>query len=334
MAFYTVEKKDIPALLDSLMKDWTLIAPVKKGRMTSFEQVLSPQEVILSARNTDLSPKGSFFPQKEVIFSYEGNEVKNEESAVKKRILFCVRPCDVKSFGLLDNVFCESEFTDNYYKQRRNNTIVFAMACNEPGRTCFCTSFGLGPFSKENADVFLIDLGERFLLESVTEKGDEILGRQDLPGASRKDIDRAGELEREARDAIRDKLNISGLKDKLSGSFDNPVWEEIHLRCVGCGACTFFCPTCHCFDIVDEGDAEKGERIRIWDSCMFPLFTLHASGHQPRETGKERMRQRIMHKFNYFPEKFGEAACVGCGRCIVNCPVNLDIREVVHRLHK
>lgn len=331
MAFYTVERKNIPTLLDSLMKDFTLIAPVKKGMVTSFEQVSSPEEVILAAKNTDLSPKGSIFPQKEVIFSYEGGQVK-EEKAATKRILFCIRPCDAKSFGLLDRVFCEGEFMDTYYKQRRSNTTVFVMACNEPSPTCFCTSFGLGPFSREDADVFLIYLGEGFLLESVTEKGDDILSRQDLPKAVQKDINRVGELEREATDTIGDKLNVSGLRDRLSKSFDNPVWEEIHLRCVGCGVCTFFCPTCHCFDIVDEGDAEKGERIRIWDSCMFPLFTLHASGHQPRKTDKERMRQRIMHKFNYFPEKFGQPSCVGCGRCVINCPVNLDIREVIQSI--
>ncbi|MBU1931985.1 4Fe-4S dicluster domain-containing protein [Patescibacteria group bacterium] len=331
MAFYTVEKRNIPTLLDNLMKDFTLIAPVKKGKATSFEQVSSPEEVMLTTKNTDLSPKGSFFPQNEVMFSYKGGEVQKEGQETKM-ILFGVRPCDAKGFTLLDRVFIEGDFEDSYYKDRRKNSCMFGVSCNQPQATCFCASFDAGPFSKEGMDVSLVDLGESFLLESVTEKGDEILSRQGLPGASRKDIDRAGELEKKAKDTIRNRLNISGLKDKLYGSFDNPVWEELHQRCVGCGICTFFCPTCHCFDIVDEGDAEKGERIRIWDSCMFPLFTLHASGHQPRKTGKERMRQRIMHKFNYFPEKFGEAACVGCGRCIVNCPVNLDIREVIQEL--
>ena len=331
MAFYTVEKKDIPTLLGNLVREFTLIAPVKRDNLTSFEQVLSPEEVILTAKNTDLSPKGSLFPQNQAIFSYEGGEVK-KEGAATKRILFCVRPCDAKSFGLLDRVFCEGEFTDTYYKQRRNNTIVFAMACNEPGLTCFCTSFGLGPFSKEDADVFIVDLGRVFLAQSITEQGEAILFKQGLSKASDEDVSKIDGLRQKAESAISSGLDISNLRDRLSNSFEDPIWEELHQRCVGCGICTFFCPTCHCFDIVDEGDAEKGERIRIWDSCMFPLFTLHASGHQPRETGRERMRQRIMHKFNYFPEKFGEAACVGCGRCIINCPVNLDIREIIGKI--
>jgi ferredoxin len=38
-----------------------------------------------------------------------------------------------------------------------------------------------------------------------------------------------------------------------------------------------------------------------------------------------------MHKFNYFVDVFGEIACVGCGRCIRSCPVNLDIRDIIKR---
>jgi len=41
------------------------------------------------------------------------------------------------------------------------------------------------------------------------------------------------------------------------------------------------------------------------------------------------MRQRVLHKFNYFQKDFGTPACVGCGRCVQECPVNLDIREIV-----
>ena len=133
----------------------------------------------------------------------------------------------------------------------------------------------------------------------------------------------------EARRSIRSSLNIAQIKKALDRDFDNPLWETIHEKCLGCGVCTFLCPTCHCFDILDEGDSTQGERIRIWDSCMFPLFTLHASGANPRPGGKERMRQRVMHKFSYFLDNHEQPSCTGCGRCIRFCPVNLDIREVL-----
>jgi sulfhydrogenase subunit beta (sulfur reductase) len=65
---------------------------------------------------------------------------------------------------------------------------------------------------------------------------------------------------------------------------------------------------------------------------MFTAFTREASGHNPRSKPGERMRQRVMHKFSYAPENFNEIFCVGCGRCIVNCPSNIDIRETVSRI--
>jgi ferredoxin len=135
-----------------------------------------------------------------------------------------------------------------------------------------------------------------------------------------------------AMGAVRSKARTEGLPEKLTHLFDHPVWERIHETCIGCGTCTYLCPTCHCFDISDEKFGSDQARVRLWDSCMYTLFTLHASGHNPRPTGKERMRQRVMHKFNYTVKNWGDIFCVGCGRCVRDCPVNLDIREVVNEL--
>ena len=77
----------------------------------------------------------------------------------------------------------------------------------------------------------------------------------------------------------------------------------------------------------DETTAKKGRRIRIWDSCMFPEYTLHASGHNPRPTRAERLKNRIYHKFKFNIDNFGVASCVGCGRCIALCPANVDLIE-------
>jgi len=330
MAFYTIEKKNIKTLLGDLLKEFTLIAPIKKKEITSFEVVQDPEEVTFTLRNTDRPPKGSLFPQNEVFFSYKEGQIE-EEKIEGRSLLFGVRPCDAKSFVLLDRVFEEGDFEDTYYKERRKRTTIFGLSCNEPQDCCFCTSFDTGPFSKEGMDVFMVDLGEMLLLESITEEGEKIICKQRLDEASSEDVKRIDELKERAPSRIQDGFNHSILNERLSVSFDDPIWAELHLRCMGCGVCTFFCPTCHCFDVVDEGGESCGRRIRIWDSCQFALFTLHASGHQPRETTKERFRQRIMHKFNYFTERFKEPACVGCGRCVLNCPVNLDMKEVLKR---
>jgi Fe-S oxidoreductase len=41
-----------------------------------------------------------------------------------------------------------------------------------------------------------------------------------------------------------------------------------------------------------------------------------------------------MHKFAYLPENVGLYGCVGCGRCIQSCPVQLDIRQVLQRVQR
>ena len=54
----------------------------------------------------------------------------------------------------------------------------------------------------------------------------------------------------------------------------------------------------------------------------------------PRHYKWERVRQKVHHKFEYFPLNFGVIACVGCGRCIRQCPVNWDITEVLNDITK
>jgi len=122
-------------------------------------------------------------------------------------------------------------------------------------------------------------------------------------------------------------FDAKALEQKLAGKFENPVWLEQSLRCLGCGACAFVCPTCVCFDIQDEADTRGGQRLRAWDSCGLRLFTLHASGHNPRSKQSQRWRQRIYHKFAYYPDRWGTLGCVGCGKCSRACPVDMNLKE-------
>ena len=207
------------------------------------------------------------------------------------------------------------------------------MACSDPYATCFCTDLDGGPSSAEGSDLFLSDLGSRYLVETVTERGKALLeGMSFLEAATASDLSQREQRAIEVRERIRQQITTEGLKEKLDELFDGPVWDSVYETCLGCGTCTYSCPTCHCFDIVDEADGDKGRRLRIWDSCQYPLFTHHTSGHNPRPFGKARFRQRVMHKFHYLVENQGIIGCVGCGRCIRNCPVSHDIREVLNRI--
>ena len=118
--------------------------------------------------------------------------------------------------------------------------------------------------------------------------------------------------------------------------FDSPFWDDESMSCIRCGICTYLCPTCHCFDINDEVISSyplKGKRVRTWDNCQFPDFTMHSSGHNPRPDKASRLRQRILHKYNYFVEKYGHYQCTGCGRCVSKCPVGIDIIEVLNKVN-
>jgi len=325
-----IEKSKLPILVGELAKEYEVFAPVKKKSIVSFERLSSGNEAYLGFRNTKKSPKEVFFPQTETLFTYKASkkDVELAESPTVKgeRVVLAVRPCDARSFVLLDKFLSSGEHEDVYYLEKRKNTAIVGLACNHPLSTCFCTSLGGSPFGKEGMDLLLQDINDKYLIETVTERGEKLIEKFPwLKDAEKPDIEKAKKLSEDAETAMRSKVSVDGVSEKLDEMFDDPFWDQICQKCLNCGVCTFLCPTCCCFDILDE----EGKRVRIWDSCQFSCFTLQGSGHNPRPSGKERMRQRIMHKFNYFVKNYGENFCVGCGRCVQECPVNLDIREVV-----
>jgi sulfhydrogenase subunit beta (sulfur reductase) len=329
-----IAKSVVADFLHELIGTGQVFAPAFQDDILCLEPVNSVDQIVLEFSNTRQAPKELFFPRSEVLFTYRDGQVVPVELPEETRVVFAMRPCDARSAVLLDNVFAADDgdgasAEDPYYMNRRGNTVLMGLACNQPASTCFCTSVGGGPFSTEGLDLLWTDLGDRYLVEAITEQGEALIAHSPyMREAGSEDLDRKAELAERAESAVSGP-DVEGVKEKLDGMYDSPFWETVHIKCLGCGACTYLCPTCHCFDIVDEGDRRQGQRVRNWDTCQFALFTLHASGHNPRTSGKERMRQRIMHKFNYFVENFDAIACVGCGRCVRECPVNLDIRAVL-----
>lgn len=330
-----VAKKDIPSFLDSLKQNYKVYAPVKQDDYVVFKTILDGSEVVLDYANSKIPPKGIMFPQSEKLFTFkiDGKDTKLEETVENgKNLVFGIRPCDTKSISLLDNVFNNDQYRDPYYFAKRENTVLVGIGCNTPETTCFCTSLNGGPFDTNSLDLLLIDLGDKYLVEVVTDKGKDLLATAAYSEATDADKDAASKAKEAA--TLSSRVAMDNLKQTLDKNFEDEIWNTIHEKCIGCGTCTYVCPTCHCFDIVVDAKDNQGANVRNWDSCMFPLFTMHGSGHNPRPSGKERFRNRIMHKFKYFIDRFDATACVGCGRCIKDCPVNVDIRMVLAEIQE
>lgn len=310
-----------------------LVAPVEDRMGAAFAEVTDPAAVRLDLGNTHLSPKGTVFPQSEVLCFFEGDEAHEERPPSGETVLFGVRPCDARALVLLDKVFAWEPERDPYYFARRESLTVVALACAAPLPSCFCTSVGGSPAGEEGADVLAFDLGKRLLLRALTERGQKLLQSASklTKKAAEKDAAAAKAAAEKAAEGM-ERLAVPEDIEALKASFDSEIWRELASRCLSCGVCAYSCPTCHCFDITDEVRKGRGRRLRTWDTCAFPLFTLHGSGHNPRDQKEARPRQRVLHKFLYCRENFGEAFCVGCGRCAVNCPAGLDLRQVLHSL--
>ena len=326
----------IRPLLAELQKSRRLIAPVEVDGVVLFKEVDGAGEVLLDYQNSVVPPKDWFFAQSEDLFYFENrmDELRIEEAEREddQFLLFGIRPCDARSILLLDHVFCgqegEDTYSDDYYRARRENTILVGLSCQQPLSSCFCTAFDGSPASREGCDLLLTELeGENYLVEAVTERGSQLLE------AHASFFSPADEVDREAlEEELKSRLvmdQLSGVYDQLPALYESDYWDKIAARCLGCGVCTYVCPTCHCFDIFDESKGQGGRRIRTWDSCMYANFTRMTSGENPRPSQKERVRQRFFHKLRYFEERYQDPLCVGCGRCIEKCPVNIDISQII-----
>ncbi len=330
-------KNEFNDWLNELRKSFEVYGPVTQGDQTNFAPLNEGTEPDFTIQNTRLSPKGLVQPPSERMFRFsldpenpEANILKEEPKKETNRLLAGLRPCDARAFELVRINFITNQYEDPFWKQGRDRLILMGLGCNQPCSTCFCTSVGGNPFDTAGMDLLMTDLGDRFLIQSCNEKGEGLLKNSQGKGATEKEQKQAAQIKTQAEEMISFKVSTDRLKDQpLLDLFNAPFWEEVQFACINCGTCTYLCPTCWCFDIQDEVQGTEGVRMRNWDSCMYPLFTLHGSGHNPRGEKVQRVRQRFMHKFKYYVDKYGNGvACVGCGRCVQFCPVNIDIRRV------
>jgi len=337
---YQIPFADLGKVLGAISADQKVYLPVDTENGQAVFREYEAGMMMSRKLNTTRSAKDFFFPQIQPLakFRREGKKIEIIDTRTESEdfVIFGARACDVRSFTVLDNVFLADPVDTNYATRREHATVV-TLACGRPGETCFCGTFGIDAASPSDGDVRAWIVGEQFVMEPRTEKGEKLLEK--VSGIMESGSSDEVEKEVERIRGILAKLPLAGLtakdnREKELEVFNSPKWDELSSHCLGCGACTFVCPTCQCFDINDFDSGHGIERYRCWDSCMYNDFTMMAAG-TPRKTQKERFRQRFMHKLVYYPIKNdGMMSCVGCGRCLRKCPIGMNIVKVMKTLEE
>ena len=332
-----INKKDMGGLLKEWSQEFTVFVPSKESGVATMSKWDGKDTGFIDwYRNTVKPAKANFFPPMEEMFSFqkdrEGYHIELPASDEHKQLIFGIRPCDARSLAILDMTFTES-YQDPYYLPKRNNAVLIGLGCLRPYDSCFCTSLGISPGESTDVDLMLTDIGDQFLVEEITQKGKELIARaSQAEKATEADEARANEVKEAAYRKVTRRIDTEGIKDKLLAAFENQdYWEKVAAKCLSCGICTLLCPTCYCFDINDELVKRQGARFRSWDSCAFPIYTKMPM-ENPREEKWRRVRQKVCHKFEFYPMSFSTIACTGCGRCIRLCPVNWDITLTLDKL--
>ncbi|CAH2032206.1 4Fe-4S dicluster domain-containing protein [Trichlorobacter ammonificans] len=327
-----ISAHNLNTFLNTLIAAGTrVVAPRLNAGTVLYEPLQNAAELVLD-QLPRRSGKEAFFPLCEDIMSYrkEGQQVTLQTvdpALFPETVLFGVRPCDAAAVPVLDAVF-SWDYQDEFFLERRRKTTVIGLACTSADDACFCTAVGLSPAATAGSDLFLTPMsGGGYRCAACTEKGEALLQQHRGLFSPSSDHEPLPLAEPQV-----ERIDLARVKAWLDTHFEDPAWDGIATRCVGCGLCAFVCPACHCFDIVDEGTEKAGKRRKNWDACGFWKFTHHASGHNPRDQQPKRYRNRIMHKFKYYDDKFGQTLCTGCGRCIRLCPVGIDIAAIVDEI--
>lgn len=339
----SIAKDKIDSLFELIGSKQPLYLPVDnnsgKADFAKWQKGTKLSEKLKTTR----SAKDFFFPKTEHLVSYEmnGKEVKivDPRKDVGDFVIFGVRACDARGFTAIDNVYLNMNPVDSYYKNRREHGTVIVLACNEPAKTCFCSTFGIdASLAKPAGDVSCWLADGKYYFEANTDKGKAFVenAKSALEDADTSAVEACRKNIAEKVEKLPfAHLDLSKFQGKdMLKIFNSKIWDKVSEPCVGCGTCTYVCPTCMCFDVRDFATSNGVRQIRCWDSCMYNDFTQMAA-ENPRHTQKERSRQRFMHKLMYYPMAHdGMFSCVGCGRCVENCPVNMNIVKVIKAVNE
>jgi len=327
---HILEKENFPEFVNALKAEGEVIAPTSNGLYLPVEDA---SEIDFSKIPLDC-PKNYVFPITETVLEVEGNKIKPTVES-KKRVLFGIRPCDIAAFRCLKIFFedyaKENKIQDPYVLSKMDKLTIVAYNCHEPKEHCFCAAMGTGPVAESGFDLALTDLGDVYLVEPGNAKGEEIIQKLSLPPASFEDMERKEEVKAQCIEKMNVKFNVQGIEKIIRQKVD-AVAEKYGKKCIICGGCNFFCPTCSCFNMSDTVEGNVVKREKFWDSCLLRGFTWLAGVGFERDPIASRMKQRLMHKLSYTKEHYDMYSCTGCGRCSQVCPSFIFMEDMIKEI--
>jgi len=348
-----ISRANLPSLLSDLQEAYSVILPVRKGESRFYEPLTSFQADRQTGKEEPQSPSENNYvigevrasePLKAFFFQPKQRVAENYQDATPARAgkplcIVGVKACDLKGFKVLDTVFIGPDYEDPFYKKAREENLIISADCTSVLDVCFCLSLDLNPYPQDNFDINLSDIGEGYVVQPGSDKGERLLERFSdyFREASSAQIKTRDQQRASVTEQVRKNIQANGVpvQDRLAGvvreNYEHPLWKEEAETCVECGACNTICPTCHCFLLLDQLDNRDLVRYRLWDSCLIKDFAEVAGGANPRPQLWMRLRNRFEKKFDFFPKVNNMYACTGCGRCILACPGKIDIRNVLKR---
>lgn len=331
MNYIKLPRENLDAFVENLNGYGKIFGPVKNDKSYSFQEIRRSSEMSLNHVRTMIPPKKFFLMLEERMFTYDetsGNYTETLEEG--NLVVFGIHPCDIYALKLMDKIHMD-EAPDKYYLARRERAVLIGHSCH-PDEYCFCQSLGTN-YAANGFDLFLHELEDGYFIRIGSDKGNAIAGDSSalLKNVERSDIEEFRKVERRRETEFTLKLDVNGLQDMLSLAYQGDLWKEYADKCFGCGSCNLVCPTCRCYNVVDNLnlDLRSGERIRSLDSCMLRRHGLVAGGLNFRPTRVEKLRNRFNCKGSLREDMLN---CVGCGRCTVYCPSKIDYVEVLRKV--
>ena len=335
MKIVKLKKENLFAFLESISHESELWAPVKKSEgHYSFKMIEAYDSIDLLYTRTILPPKKLLLPPSFRMFEASKKKFQEDFSHVSKKTLFGIHPCDIHGLLILEQ-FSNQAYDDPYFLEARKNLTIIGHSC-WPDEYCLCLSTHTH-IVEEGYDLFFTDLEKNYLVWIGSSRGDDLIRmKPDLvdKNVTDKDIQRFMDWREERNEAFQSKIHFEAMPDMMELKIEDPLWAELGEVCLACGSCSSVCPTCTCYNVKDKPalGKESSDIIRCWDACTLENYSAVAGGENFREKRSDRLKLWYTHKLQSFISKYGKPACVGCGRCVTTCPVDINIITVAQSL--